>query len=879
MVTNSRLRLKTVIKYIRFFTILFVVCFIQTVRAQEKYISVHAKNEKLSILFEKIANDYSYKFAYDADRFSKIETSLDLGNVTIEEFLKTISEKCSLSYRLIDGTWVLYLVEQPVVQEKKNIIVRGRVSDLYSGEPLAYCHVILGETKGVSTNDLGHFSFETPENASIGIIISHLGYHRLDTVFVASEKSVFYDLKLKPFPMALAEIKVLSLEKDMLEMTSQPDVIAFNPLQSANIPKIDESDLVNALTLIPGINFQCGAYSGLSIRGGSPSENLILIDGIPVLETNHLFGNVSVLNAKFVKQAFVSRGGFDARYGGRISGIVDLTGKTGKKYKPEADVTANLINGNVFAAIPLGDNVSLSGAYRRSYVDQWQNYLFDRLQDLTVTEEDGTIGNTGNSLTPGIRYQDANAKLSVRPNENQEINLNFLMMDESQLKDYEFNNERFFRSENADGKNLGGSVNWSVQHKNWLNHFSASTTGLKRNSMNESGKLTITNNNNGKGQGKSQDKSDKYEMESDFNEVDQQQAGWQSELKHGIFQHHFGGGFTHDEISYRFEAQKTTGNIPVDSLAENRSADIYHAYYQQQLSPVKKLSIRLGLRFDYENLQQRMLWQPRGGIYFYPDEGVQVYYLAGRYTQLLSKIRKIDTFGNSDMAWYLPGEDDEGLLSSIHHIVGGRYAKGKLLVNIEAYQKSTDGKMNLFAELYKRGQETRISYQAYPGDEITQGIDFFVQYRNNNWTQLLAYTLSKSEERYTGYNSGEYFPSFDDQRHRLRLVEMYKYNSWVVSAGWTFNTGSPVQVSEGTSSVQFDRLPDFSQLDLALVKRFSYRSFSVDAGVSLLNVLNRKNVVETDYFTLNDNTGSSTIRSELTAISFTPVFYLSLRLN
>ncbi len=868
-------------RYILFIATLLLVCFVQTVQAQKKRISVHAENEKLNLILEKTANSHSCRFAYDSDRFSNIHVSVDIQDVTVEEFLKELSEKCPLSYRLIDGTWVLYLTGQPVVQKKKSITARGRISDLFTNEPLMYCHVLHNETTGVLTNELGYFSFEATEDISVKIIISHLGYHRLDTVLQNFSKTNFFDLKLKPFPLALPEIKVLSLEKNVLEMTAQPDVVAFNPLQSANIPKIDESDLVNALTLIPGVNFLGGSYSGLSIRGGSPSENLVLIDGIPVLETNHLFGNVSVLNSMFVKQAFVSRGGFDVCYGGRTSGIVELTGKTGKKNQPQADGSANLTNGNVFAAIPLSENVSLSGAYRRSYIDQWQNYLFDRLLNLTVTDPEGETGNSGSSLTPTVKYQDANVKLAIRPDDNQEINLNFLMTDESQQRDYEFSNERFFRSDNADGKNLGGSMNWSVQHKNWLNKFSASATSLNRNSAGESGKLSVTNDNSGqgKGQGQSNKKSEQYEMEMDRNEVDEQQFSWQSELKHGIFQHHFGGGFTRDEISYRFEAQKTTGNIPVDSLSENRRAEIYHACYQQQLSPSRKLSIRAGVRLDYENLRQRMLWQPRGEIYFYPVKEVQLYYLAGRYTQLLSKIRKTDTYGNSDMAWYLPGDNNDGLLSSVHHILGGRYEKDRLLLNIEAYQKATDGKMNLFAELYKRGQETRISYQAYTGDEVIRGIDVFVQYRSNNWTQILAYTLSKSKERYEGYNSGEYFPSFDDQRHRLRLVEMYKYRSWVASAGWTFNTGSPVQVSEGINNIQFDRLSDFSQLDLALVKRFTSGHFSFDTGVSLLNVFNRRNILETGSFTINDSTGSETIHSELEAISLTPVFYISLRFN
>lgn len=846
------------------------------VQAQESSLNIHTRDQKLGVLLEELSHRYSYKFAYDADHFSTLLTTIDLDQVSIDQFLTRVCSLHSLGYKLINGTYVLFPAAQasPVVVQK--VKIQGKITDQQTNEALAYSSIQFSKT-GTITNELGHFSFLHPPGSPIAMSISHLGYHRLDTL-IQPAQTAFLNLTLKPMARELAQINIQAREKNILEVSPRMDAIAFNPRQTANIPRIDENDMVNALTLIPGINFLGGSYSGLSIRGGSPSENLVTMDGIPVLETNHLFGNVSSLNAKYVKDASVSRGGFDVSQGDRVSGIVEMTGKTGKRSNPEADLSANLINGNAFAAVPLGQKVSLSGAYSQSYIDQWQNYLFHRLhhisdpEDASATEEDGV------SLTPMIHYRDGNAKVAIRPNEHQEITLNMLYSDESMERDFVFENENSFKLENADGKSWGSGMNWSFQSKSWLNKFSVSLIGLERNSLLEAGR-TVEVIKPGKKKKKTVRQS-QYEMESDQNEVEEQKVTWQSEITHSVFSHKFGAGWVSDDISYSFKAQESTNNIPIDSLNEHRKSSVYHAYYQQQLTPWKPLKLRAGLRADYSAQAQKVILQPRAGVYLSPLEDLQFYYLAGKYAQYLSQIRKIDIYGNFDLVWYLPDQSSQGLLTSLHQVAGSRFEKGKLLVNLELYKKATEGKMNLFASLYRKGNETRIDYQAYPGNEINQGMDVFVQYQDARWTQMLAYTLSRSKERYEGYNKGEYFPSFNDQRHRLRLVEMLRIKSWTASASWTFNTGYPTPVSSmGLEAMQFERMTNFSQLDFGLVKRFRSKHFALDAGASLLNVLNHKNVVERDFFSLTDASGTSTLNSELTAISFTPVFYINLRLD
>lgn len=106
---------------------------------------------------------------------------------------------------------------------------------------------------------------------------------------------------------------------------------------------------------------------------------------------------------------------------------------------------------------------------------------------------------------------------------------------------------------------------------------------------------------------------------------------------------------------------------------------------------------------------------------------------------------------------------------------------------------------------------------------------------------------------------------------------MYKYKSWVVSAGFTFHTGSPTLVSTSNKTYQFERLDNFSQLDFALIKRFSYKGFSMEGGASFLNVLNKQNIIGSENLVFADQESTTSVKSNTTSIPFTPVFFLNFR--
>ncbi|WP_321286583.1 TonB-dependent receptor plug domain-containing protein [uncultured Sunxiuqinia sp.] len=291
-------------KHIVFSLLLILLCI--SGFAQEQVISIHAENKSLNTVLEEISATYHTPFAFDADYFSTINVTIHQNKISVTDFLALLSDRYHLLFEKIENTYVLY--EPPPLPQKKPefITLKGQVIDQTTGEPLLFCTVAYDENLGTITNELRIFNEKIAKTDEVAIQISHLGYQRLDsTINIVPDK--FHQITLEPFAIHIETIEVHQQEKNVIEMGKQNGRMAFNPKQSENLPQIDDNDLVTSLSLIPGVNFLSRQSSGISIRGGSPSENLILLDGMPVLETSLLFGNLSVLNAKYISQAFVSR--------------------------------------------------------------------------------------------------------------------------------------------------------------------------------------------------------------------------------------------------------------------------------------------------------------------------------------------------------------------------------------------------------------------------------------------------------------------------------------------------------------------------------------------------------------------------------------------
>lgn len=853
--------------------------------AQTGNITLQAGSLSLADILEDLSGRYSLKFAYDAEAFRNIRISVSVNNRPLPEVLNLLAEKGNVRFRLVEGTWIAVI--QPMVKPVETVhgkdqdipvkkTVTGYVTDGNSGEPLAYCNLVTASQRGTVTNEAGFFRIET-DQLPLRLYISHLGYKRLDTVIVTGAATPVR-LSLEPFAVLMDEVSVERKEKGLLEMGEYSEKIGFNPGRSASLPRLSHDDLVNMLTMIPGVNFLNGYGGGLSIRGGNPSENLVLLDGIPVLETGHMLGNISVLNAGYIRQAFVSRGGFDVTQGDRTAGVVELTGKSGSLSRPTLDASVNLLNGNLQASVPVAKKLTISGAWRRSFIDQWQNYLSARLLEesyITLADESPA------QVQPVVQYEDINLRATIYPSDNQIIHFGFMNGADFQMLDYEIGERlQVYHNEFVTGTNRGYSASWSLNAPGWNHGFTAGYTALNQYLEFESGRQVAGTSGNQKPRNpKAKVKPvnvnrNKYELDIDSISVTELRAEWKSELRTGIFSHQAGLGLVSNQSAYRYHAERSEGNTPVDSMARNRSRHLGHFYFQEVIEPNRLLKLKAGIRMNIDPETRQLFWQPRAGAELIPAEGLRLYANSGIYRQFLIKVPRIDINGNMDWIWLLPGDNGQGTLKAIQHNAGLKLESGGWLVNAEVYSRHTSGRQWLFAENYRKGSISRIQYVTYDGEEKNLGMDLFVQFRHRFFTHQAAFSLSDSEERIGGIYGGNYFPALNEPKQQMRLNEIFAFKGWMLSASWTYRNGQNILMTDGSGALSFPELEYFSQFDAGLVKNIRLGGSHLTAGVSLLNLFNRVNVIQVNFLNVQTESSSYSVQSDTRSLAFTPVFFL-----
>jgi hypothetical protein len=223
--------------------------------------------------------------------------------------------------------------------------VNGFVRDASDGEPLAYCNVYLDKTDfGAATNDKGYFYIGHVPQGEYGLVASYVGYKTERRTFsIGPNQIVNVNLELSAGAIEVREVKVTA-DRARFEREVEVSAVRLETKQLQFIPKVGgEVDLFRTIQLLPGVIATSDFSNRLYIRGGSPDQNLILLDGITVYNPSHLFGLFSPFIAEAVSDVTLLAGGFPAQYGGRLSSVLDVTTKEGNSKHFAGDASASMI--------------------------------------------------------------------------------------------------------------------------------------------------------------------------------------------------------------------------------------------------------------------------------------------------------------------------------------------------------------------------------------------------------------------------------------------------------------------------------------------------------------------------------------------------------
>lgn len=661
--------------------------------------------------------------------------------------------------------------------------ISGYVKDAASSENLIGANVFDKKTlSGTSSNNYGFYSLTLPAD-SVTLIYSFVGYGPASLTFRLSRDTTI-NIGLTD-QAQLEEIVISATETERIEQVTQMSTVSVPIEQIKSLPALlGEVDVLKALQLLPGVQSGSEGSSGLYVRGGGPDQNLILLDGVPVYNASHLFGFFSVFNPDAINNVQLIKGGFPARYGGRLSSVIDINMKEGNAKEFHGEGSVGIIAAKLTLEGPIiKDKTSFIVSGRRTYID-----LLTR--PLIRAQTDGA--------TAGYFFYDVNAKVNHKFSNRDRLYLSTYLGDDkfyAKFKESQvYNNEDLeYRTDNGlQWGNLTSALRWNHMYNPKL--FSNLTLTYSRYRFDTFLEY----------------EDEYYDEEEQKKKTDYARAAYLSGINDVAAKidfdyipspRHF-VRFGANAIRHTFKPGAfnivTTGQLesPVDTtLGANATyATEYAAYAEDDYEVTEKLKINAGLHLSgfYVNQEFYTSLQPRLAARYFLGNELSVKASYARMTQFIHLLTNSGIGLPTDL--WVPATRRIAPQDAQQVALG--FAKGlrrKYEISLEGYYKD----MRHLIE-YKEGASFfNVSGdwqdKVTSGDGRSYGAELLIQKKEGRTTGWLGYTLSKTERQFDNLNRGQWFPYKYDRRHDAAIAVVHHWKERVdLSFDWVFGTGNAI---------------------------------------------------------------------------------------
>jgi ferric enterobactin receptor len=802
---------------------------------------------------------YSTRIAYDHALVQNIIVDLKVSGTDLPSCLEQVLKNTPPTFQQVGGNVII--LPRPPEPFKASIArtftLAGNVIDADTEETLPQATLtVRGTTLATTTNTDGYFTLPGIPSDTLVLDVRYLGYItqaiRLHDVTAGTLR-----IRLKSDTRILNEVVVLDEYNQAIHVEPVPGAVVFNPSAVNTLPSLGEQDMTRTLQLIPGIAATDESSAGAVIRGAHPGYNLTLLDGMTIYQQDHFFGAFSIINADIIKDIRVHKGMFDAQYGGRVSGVIDITTKNGA-VKPAFNVKINAINIKGTAELPITRRLSLFVAARRSFTDVAQSYLFKTLFDIARTSNDqvGILSfksGTGDQPRPAYYFFDTNTKLSFRPTDRDMMSLSLYVSrdDMHTQENYTAPSDTDTLYTRYDDRtrwgNNGVSLRWGRQWRNnYYSNIRVSTSRFFR----------------------------RYEH-NQRNTLDQLDYTYTANLDNTI-----------DDVSYALDNEWTLNQtwamawgvagtrqtttvdirdrylmpdtIVWDEVPENTSfsedeSSWQHAFYGSfTVTASDRLTLTAGARLVYYANQQHVLrLEPRATARYQVSEQLHLKAGYGRSSQFITQRFSpsyADTVsGIQENYWILSRPRDVGfpVVTSDHVSAGTTWKRTQFTYDADVYYKVSHGVI--------------IDDNLNAGDTHAYGLEVIAQKTRGVHTGWIAYTLSRTTQSNPYLFEGRRAPAWQDQRHEVKVVDMLALGRWNLATTLVYGSGKPfpaytVRYFRDSDDLiddyvlQLDyrneqRLPAYFSIDVSASYRLQWkRGRMLEMGLSIHNVTDHKNI-------------------------------------
>ena len=769
------------------------------------------------------------------------------------------------------------------INAQQTSTISGFVRDNATGEPLSYVNVfvVIGDSyKGSATNQDGYYVISNLFPGEYNVNASIIGYKMTtNKVTLASDEKLRLDFRLNVSALEGQEVNV-SAERIKFQQSIESSQISLDLREINTVPGFIEADVFRTLQMLPGVQSGGDFSSALYVRGSTPDQNLIMLDGITIYNPYHLGGIFSTFNTDAIKEADFHAGGFPARYGGRMGAILNVINREGNTEKITGSGNISLVTGKALIEGPLPKWKGIKGSWllsgRRTYFDQFINLV------------------TGTKGQFPYFFYDYQFKTNLDINQNHRLTYTRFYGDDI-LR---------FSSSDQSSNNIGGTskntygVDWP-----WGNH----TNGLTWRWIVSPSIVAKTFLS-----------SSRYRYDFDFyfdtketyidndstfqnnlafdvvykdiikDRTLETEIIWKANDKHTVT-----SGFQIKNINFELvnkfiitTLDTTFTEKPLDMRNKTRELA---AYIQDKWSVTNNLKLQGGLRLAHYNLHDTLYVEPRIGMKYNFSSDMSFKINWGRYHQFLITANDPDeNFRLIDLWLGVPEDKPDSVYD--HTILGFEYfSPDDILFRVETYYKDFDNLLSLKQEdVYTENEDdvqTTTMNEFWDTDAYAYGLELLAKKTSGKFKGWIGYTYAKTFN-YTPPN-GWYAPNHD-RTHTLNIVSTIELPKWVsdnleMSASLTASSGNPYTPIKGRSydwnqelngardedqainlewklsnkylvdEKNSDRYPPYFRFDLGLTRK-NRRLFKwkYDSYFQIINITNHKNALSYTYRTNTD---------------------------
>jgi hypothetical protein len=809
-----------------------------------------SKKVSLKTILTSIENQYDVKFSYNSSLIKNI-TSFPLEKEkSLKEKLVILGKRTYLNYNQIDSRYIV-ITEKEIT---KNHTITGVLINRKNKEAAAFSSIIIkGTSRGTTADENGKFYLNNV-SSNQEIEIQSIGFASVIIPAYTFLNQPNLTIELDEENIELDEVLISDYITQGISK-KQNGAIEVAPKKLGILPGLIEPDVLLSLQLLPGIQSPSETASGLQIRGSSPDQNLILFDGIKMFQSGHFFGLISSFNPYVTKKISLFRNGTSPKFGDRIGGVLDIS--SGDEVPDfEAGFGVNLTHADGYIKTPLFNNkAGLVFSVRRSITDwietiTYKNFSESVFQNTRILDEASSDPNRLSNINNDFYFQDYNLKFIVDLSDKSKLSISNLY-NKNQLN-FSSENQRFREKivDNLTYQNTGTRIHWS--HKTSSKFSQNIDFHTSEYNFDYYGKRETTRNN-------ANDNSNReFEITNHVND-----SGINYDFTYNLnnkFQ--FGGGyqFSKTKILYVYN---TNSNTP-DNLLLNteNTSNTTSALFSELKFSTPNSYISLGLRANKFSSGKEWFFEPRLFASTKISDSFTLKTSGEIKNQAVSQIIEYrnNGVGLENNIWAV-ANNEIPILNSKQLAIGFLYQKNGWNLDVDFYKKKVIGMTLMTDDIANSTQTSQVPFYISGENDIT-GIDLLLKKRFGNYRSWISYSYSNTKQQFKELNNGNEFNGINGIPHSLTWSHTYKLNQLEFSLGWKIRSGIPYTEANGThrdpnnnlrityNAVNEKRLPDYQKIDFSSTYKFHFskkKKVEGKIGLSLLNVLNTKNILDRAY--------------------------------